>query len=242
MQHDHPLTLQLVLERMRRLYAETEVVSVRDGERTRATYAEVVERADRLCAALDSLGVGPGDRVATFSWNTREHLEAYLAVPCMGAVLHTLNVRLFQDQLEYVVGHAEDKVILVEDSLVPVLEELAPRLDTVRHYVVIGDGDAGSLPDPLRYEELLAAQRAGLRLPGARRPPGGGPLLHERDHRQSQGRALLAPLQRAARDGAVHGRLDRHALGRSRHAGGADVPRERLGHPVRLGPDRRRPW
>ena len=103
--------------------------------------------------------------MATFSWNTREHLEAYLAVPCMGAVLHTLNVRLFADQLEYVVGHAEDRVILVEDSLVPVLEKLAPRFDTVRHYVVIGDGDAGSLPDPLRYEELLAAQEPGYDYP-----------------------------------------------------------------------------
>jgi fatty-acyl-CoA synthase len=165
MQHDHPLTLQLILGRMRRLYAGTEVVSVRGGERTRATYAEVADRADRLCSALESLGVGPGDRVATFSWNTREHLEAYLAVPAMGAVLHTLNVRLFPDQLEYVVGHAEDQVILVEDSLVPVLEELAPRLGTVRHYVVIGDGDTGSLPGPLRYEELLAAQRPGYDYP-----------------------------------------------------------------------------
>ena len=165
MQHDHPLTLQLILERMRRLYAGTEVVSVHGGERTRATYAKVADRADRLCSALASLGVGPGDRVATFSWNTREHLEAYLAVPCMGAVLHTLNVRLFADQLEYVVGHAEDRVILVEDSLVPVLEKLAPRFDTVRQYVVIGDGDAGSLPDPLRYEELLAAQEPGYDYP-----------------------------------------------------------------------------
>jgi fatty-acyl-CoA synthase len=165
MQHDHPLTLKLLLERMRRLYAGTEVVSVRGGERTRATYAEVAERADRLCSALASLGVAPGDRVATFSWNTREHLEAYLAVPCMGAVLHTLNVRLFADQLEYVVGHAEDRVILVEDSLVPVLEGLAPRLTSVRHYVVIGDGAAGSLPDALRYEELLAAQEPGYDYP-----------------------------------------------------------------------------
>jgi fatty-acyl-CoA synthase len=165
MQHDHPLTLQLIMERMRRLYAGTEVVSVRDGDRERRTYAEIVDRADRLCRALESLGVGPGDRVATFSWNTREHLEAYLAVPCMGAVLHTLNVRLFPDQLAYVIGHAEDRVILVDDSLVPVLEELAPRLETVRHYVVVGDGDAGSLPDPLRYDELLAAQEPGYDYP-----------------------------------------------------------------------------
>ena len=165
MQHDHPLTLQLVLERMRRQYADSEVVGVRGGERTRAGYAELAERADRLCRALEGLGVKQGDRVATFAWNTPEHLEAYLAVPCMGAVLHTLNVRLFPDQLAYVVDHAEDSVILVDDSLVPVLEELAPRLGSVRHYVVVGDGDAGSLPDPLRYEELLAAQEPGYDYP-----------------------------------------------------------------------------
>jgi fatty-acyl-CoA synthase len=165
MQHDHPLTLQLILERMRRLYAGSEVVGMRDGERTHVSYAELAERADRLCGALEGLGVRAGDRVATFAWNTQAHLEAYLAVPCMGAVLHTLNVRLFEDQLAYVVGHAEDSVILVDDSLVPVLEKLVPRLETVRHYVVIGDGDAGSLPNPLRYEELLEAQEPGYAYP-----------------------------------------------------------------------------
>ena len=165
MQHDHPLTLQLVLERMRRLYAGSEVVGVRDGERTRILFADLAQRADRLCRALDGLGVKPGDRVATFAWNTPQHLEAYLAVPCMGAVLHTLNVRLFPDQLAFIVGHADDSVVLVDDSLVPVLEELAPRLDTVRHYVVMGDGDAGSLPDAIRYEELLAAQEPGYDYP-----------------------------------------------------------------------------
>jgi fatty-acyl-CoA synthase len=165
MQHDHPLTLQLLLERMRRLHARSEVVGVRDGERTRASFAEVAERADRLAGALSELGVGSCDRVATFAWNTQQHMEAYLAVPCMGAVLHTLNVRLFPDQLAYVVDHAEDSVILVDDSLVPVLEELAPRLGSVRRYVVMGDGDGGSLPDPLRYEELLAAQEPGFDYP-----------------------------------------------------------------------------
>ena len=165
MQHDHPLTLQLVLERMRRLYAGSEVVGVRDGERTRIRYADLAERADRLCRGLESLGVKPGDRVATFAWNTPQHLEAYLAVPCMGAVLHTLNVRLFPDQLAYVVEHADDSVILVDDSLVGVLQELAPRLKTVRHYLVMGDGATGSLPDPIRYEELLAAQEPGYDYP-----------------------------------------------------------------------------
>src|SRR3954468_14474871 len=144
MQHDHPLTLQLILERMRRVYADSQVVGARDGERTVLTYGELVARADRLCRALEGLGVRQGDRVATFAWNTPEHLEAYLAVPCMGAVLHTVNVRLFADQVAYVVNHAQDTVMIVDDSLTPVVEELAPRLETVRHYIVMGTGDGGA--------------------------------------------------------------------------------------------------
>jgi fatty-acyl-CoA synthase len=81
MQHDHPLTLQHVLERMRRLHSSSEVVSVRDGGRSRMRYGEVADRADRLAHALRELGVEQGDRVATFAWNSREHLEVYLAVP-----------------------------------------------------------------------------------------------------------------------------------------------------------------
>jgi fatty-acyl-CoA synthase len=165
MQHDYPLTLRLVLDRMRQLYADSEVVSVSGGEPTRATYGEVVERIERLAGALTELGVGQGDRVATFAWNTRQHLETYMAVPCMGAVLHTLNVRLFADQLTYIVNHAEDRVILVEDSLVPVLEKLAPSFETVEHYVVIGDGPSGELPNVHRYEELLEEQPPGYKFP-----------------------------------------------------------------------------
>jgi fatty-acyl-CoA synthase len=165
MQHDFPLTLQLLLDRMRRLYADSEVVSVRRGERSRASFGEVVERSERLAKALEELGVRQGDRVATFAWNSCEHLEAYLAVPCMGAVLHTLNVRLFAEQLTYIVNHAEDRVILVEDSLVPVLAPLASTFDTVEHYVVIGDGPADDLPGALRYEELLSEQAPGYELP-----------------------------------------------------------------------------
>ena len=165
MQHDHPLTLQHLLDRMRTLYAGSEVVSVRGGERTRAGYGEVVERVERLAGALSELGVEQGDRVATFAWNTREHLEVYLAAPCMGAVLHTLNVRLFADQLTYIVNHAEDRVIVVEDSLVPVLAELAPTFETVEHYIVVGDDHDGQLPNAKSYEELLAAQSPGYDFP-----------------------------------------------------------------------------
>jgi len=108
-----------------------EVVTLTDTGTDRATYADVCERIDRLCRALASLGVGEGDRVATFAWNSQRHLEAYMGVPCMGAVLHTLNIRLFEEQLTYIANHAEDKVVLVDDSLVPVLEKVAPTFETV---------------------------------------------------------------------------------------------------------------
>jgi fatty-acyl-CoA synthase len=165
MQHDHQLTLQLILERMRRVYPASQVVGVRDGRRATRSYGDLVERADRLCRGLERLGVRPGDRVATFAWNTPEHLEAYLAVPCMGAVLHTVNVRLFADQVIYVVNHAEDQVLLVDDSLVPVLEPLAERLETVRHYVIMGSGEGGALPGAVGYEDLLASESPGYSYP-----------------------------------------------------------------------------
>jgi fatty-acyl-CoA synthase len=92
-----------------------------------------------------------GRRVATFSWNTQEHLETYFAVPGMGAVLHTLNIRLFPEQLVYIANHAEDQVVIVEDSLVPLLAKVRPELKTVKHVIVIGDGDASALgPNVLR--------------------------------------------------------------------------------------------
>ncbi|MFN2539479.1 MAG: long-chain fatty acid--CoA ligase, partial [Mycobacteriales bacterium] len=121
------------------------------------TYAEVGARAIRLAHALRGLGVVEGDRVGTFLWNTKEHLEAYLAVPSMGGVLHTLNLRLFPEQLAYVINHAEDKVVIVDATVLPLLLKVADELTTVESYVLVGDGDAAALGRPVhRYEELLA--------------------------------------------------------------------------------------
>jgi fatty-acyl-CoA synthase len=89
-------------------------------------------------------------------WNNQEHFEAYLAVPSMGAVLNTVNIRLFPEQVVYIVNHAKDRVLFVDDSLVEVVEKIAPQLESVEHFVVVGDGDAGDLPNVIRYEDLLA--------------------------------------------------------------------------------------
>jgi fatty-acyl-CoA synthase len=165
MQDDFPLTLHHPLHRMRSVHPRAEVVTLTGAGRTRASYGEVAERVDRLARVLATLGVKQGERVGTFAWNNQRHLELYMAVPCVGAVLHTLNVRLFAEQLTYIVGHAEDGVIFVDDSLVPVLQDLAPSFSGVRHYVVMGDGDEDpdrpALPNALRYEDLLEQAGAG---------------------------------------------------------------------------------
>jgi fatty-acyl-CoA synthase len=160
--------LKHVLDRMRGPCSDSEVVTLHEGGTTRASYGEVAGRVDRLCKTLEQLGVKQGDRVATFMWNSQAHLELYMT-PCMGTVLHMLNIRLFPEQLTYIVNHAKDRVVFVDDSLVPLLEKVAPTFETVEHYVIVGDGEdkgkAGSLPNALRYEDLLAEQEPGYDYP-----------------------------------------------------------------------------
>ena len=162
MQDDFQLTLNHLRRRMRACNHGAEVVTLQEGGGVlRASHAEIADRVDRLARVLEGLGVRAGERVGTFAWNNQRHLELYFAVPCIGAVLHTLNIRLFAEQLTYIVAHAEDRVIFVDASLVPVLEELAPTLSSVETYVVMGEGDSGSLPGALRYEELMEQAGAG---------------------------------------------------------------------------------
>jgi fatty-acyl-CoA synthase len=156
MQDDFPLTLHHIRRRMSTASPDASVSTLlAPGEVQRTTFADVSRRIDRLARVLERLGVQQGQRIATFAWNNQRHFELYFAIPCVGAVLHTLNIRLFEEQLTYIVNHAEDRVIFVDDSLVPVLEKLAPTFETVEHYIVMGDGDAGSLPNVLRYEDLM---------------------------------------------------------------------------------------
>jgi fatty-acyl-CoA synthase len=167
----HPLTIGMVLRHGRTVCGDSEVVTFEGESSRRAGYAEVADRADRLAGALTRIGIHAGDRVGTFCWNTQEHLEAYFAVPGMGAVLHTLNIRLFPELLTYVVNHAEDRVVLVDDTLVPLLANVAADLKTVEQFIVIGAGDATALVDAtagaevVRYEDLLGAEAPGFAWP-----------------------------------------------------------------------------
>jgi fatty-acyl-CoA synthase len=230
--------------------------------RPRAHDLRRVGRADPAArrGARPTSASAPTVGSATFAWNTARHLELYFAAPCTGRVLHTLNIRLFPEQLTYIVNHAEDEVVFVDRSLVALLWPLLDTFETVRHVVVMDDGGARS-PTPTAarfelhdYEELLARlgpRRVLRRGRTSRRVD----VLHERHHRQPQGRGVLAPLHvpaHARRDGGRRHRRWRED--RPDPAGGPDVPRQRVGSGPRRGgrgrhpgharprPDAHRPW
>ncbi len=165
MQHS-PLTIRSIAEYGTRVHPDAEVVTATATGVRRTSYDELGRRIAQLADGLRGLGITGDDRVATFQWNNVEHLEAYLAIPSMGAVLHTLNIRLFPEQLVYIANHAEDKVIVVDDSLVGLLAPHLPQMETVTHVLVAGPDAAASDLDSLRssgkqvllYEDVLKDQ------------------------------------------------------------------------------------
>ncbi len=153
---NYPLTLTPLLERARRLFARKTITTKAGPNLETITYGEWVNRVGQLANALAKLGVKPDDRVATFSWNNTRHLEIYFAVPCMGAVLHPLNLRLPGEQLAYIVAHADDQVLFVDPSLVPAVEKLVPHLKAVKHYIIMGDKlPETTLPNAIAYEDFI---------------------------------------------------------------------------------------
>ena len=153
---DFQLTIPTILQRAESLFGHKQVVTrLPDRSIVRRPYAEVLDRAKRLAVALTELGVRPGDRVATLGWNTQHHLEAYLAIPSIGAVLHTLNLRLHCDDISYIVNDAEDKVLLLDASTLPIYEQFKSRVQ-IRKAIVMSPAPGDHGPDLLDYETLLA--------------------------------------------------------------------------------------
>ncbi|HEX2122570.1 MAG TPA: long-chain fatty acid--CoA ligase [Thermoanaerobaculia bacterium] len=152
---DYPLTLHHILWRIERLFPNKSVATKRADGVHRYTYGELAARVKQLANALRRLGVNEGDRVATLAWNNYRHLELYYAVPCMGAVLHTLNLRLSPDQLAYIANDAGDSVIVVDETLLPLLRKFVDRVPSVRRVIVLNDD----------YETLLAAEEARYEWP-----------------------------------------------------------------------------
>jgi fatty-acyl-CoA synthase len=156
---DYPLTLQYAANRAKNYFADREIVTLTADGSDRTTYGKVYDRSRQMASALEKLGVAQGDRVGTLAWNTARHFELYVAVPCMGAVLHTLNLRLPLDQLTFIINDAADRVIFVDADLMPLVEKVAGQIPTVE-YIVVMNGQASTtadnLPKVLDYEELLA--------------------------------------------------------------------------------------
>ncbi len=159
---DFPLTLTGILRHGTTWHSGRKIITKTPDGYREICFGELGSRAAQLANGLRELGVAGGDRVATFMWNNQEHVEAYFAVPCMGAVLHTLNIRLDGEQIAFIANQAEDSVVLVDMSLASLLAAILPGLTTVRTVVAVGEGDLDALAAPgkqiVRYDDLLDGQ------------------------------------------------------------------------------------
>jgi acyl-CoA synthetase (AMP-forming)/AMP-acid ligase II len=155
---NYPLTLTHILERSAKLFPKKELASKTPEGIHRYSYADFHLRVHAVAQALKRLGVKPGDRIGTLCWNSSRHLELYFAIPCYGAVLHTLNLRLPSDQLAYIINHAEDQVIFVDASLASILEPIRDQIRCVKHFVILPDeARPTSLAPASDYEESIRA-------------------------------------------------------------------------------------
>ncbi len=227
----YPLTLVHPFERAERLFADKPIVSATPAGIERTTYGAWAERTRKLGGVLDALGISADGRVGTFAWNSARHLELYFAAPCTGRVLHTLNIRLFPEQLQFVADHAEDEVIFADRSLLKLLWPLIDDLPVGEARRGHGRRRAGRDPRRRAHPRLRDAARRGRpgRVPRRRREQRRGHVLHERHHGQPEGRRLLAPLERPALHELDVRRHARGLGGRRDPAGRADVPRQRVG-------------
>ena len=158
---DSQLSITEIFRHGASLYPDSEIITF-EGERARHTsYAMVAERVNRLAGALRTLGIKEGDRVATLGWNHQEHIEAYFAIPCMGAVLHTLNLRLPPPQLAQIINHAQDRVVIVDDSLAPLLAAVIGQCPTVEKVIVVGSGEVSGSRRHARVRDAARGRVTG---------------------------------------------------------------------------------
>ena len=162
---EQPLLISMLIQHAARFHGEVEIVSCTvEGDIHRYTYADSERRARQLAQALLGLGVQPGDRVGTLAWNTYRHFELYYAISGIGAVCHTINPRLFDEQIVYIVNHARDRLLFVDTSFIPLIERLRPLLPADCRIVLLGEAATG-FPVIARYDELVAAEGADFEWP-----------------------------------------------------------------------------
>ena len=161
------LNLKTMVERAEKYFPENEIVTrLDDGSLDRTNYAAFGKRVSKLASALKTIDVHEGDMVASLAWNTAQHLELYFGVPCSGSALHTANLRLSDEHIAYTVNHAADKAIFFSADLLDVVERVAPHLNTVETYIILGDAPAQtSLPSLITYEDLIGRGDADFKLP-----------------------------------------------------------------------------
>ena len=169
MMQDHPLIVSSILTFAERWYPDVEIVSrTVSGGMHRYTHRDAARRSRTLANALQTLGISAGDKVGTLAWNGYRHLECYYAIAGMGAVLHTVNPRLFPEQVVYIVNHGEDKALFVDTTFLPLIESVRPQLTTVEHIVVLCARDEmpeSTLEGLICYEDLLAAAHDSFEWP-----------------------------------------------------------------------------
>jgi len=161
---DIQLSVPMMLERAKQFFPKREIITRQANGVHRYTYQDFYQRVLQLASMLQKMGIKPGDRVATFAWNNYRHLELYFAIPCIGAVVHTVNIRLAADQITYIINHAEDQALFFDPSLTPLVKQFAPHLTTVKHFVVMCENSLEEL-NAASYEQLLAEEPKDFVLP-----------------------------------------------------------------------------
>ena len=227
---DWPLLLHRIIDHAALNHGERPVITRSiEGPIHRTNYAEIRARALRVAQRLERDGIKLGDRVATLAWNTWRHLEAWYGILGIGAIYHTVNPRLFPEQIVWIINHAEDRVIMTDLTFVPLLEKIADKLPTIERYIVFTDAahmPADDVAQRRRLRGVARRSRRRFRLEVVRREHRRRHVLHLRHHRQSQGRALFAPLERSALVHGAAGGHDRADLARYHAADRADVSRQ----------------
>ena len=236
-----PLLLSSILTHAARTFPDVEIVSrTPDHPDHRTNYAGLLKRSSQLANALTALGVKRGDRVATLAWNGIRHLELYYGISGIGAVCHTVNPRLFVEQIIYIINHAEDRFVFFDSTFVDLVDQLQAEVPVGRGVDLPrrceGGGDRRH-PRPARLRRPDAGPVRILRLAAVRREHRGGPLLHVGHDGQPEGRAVQPPQRLPAFARRGDSGLVQHLAGRQRRVHLADVPRDVVGHAVLRGGD-----
>src|SRR5258707_4118497 len=157
---EQPLLISMLIRHAARFHADVEIVSrTVEGPIHRYSYADAEHRSKQLAQALLRLGIKPGDRVGTLAWNTHRHFELYYGISGIGAVCHTINPRLFDEQIAYIVKHARDRLLVIDTSFIPLIERLRPQLPADCRIILLGEAEA-PFPVLAHYDELVAADNA----------------------------------------------------------------------------------